>query len=146
MPIQGTAEGVSDATREVFMIAFTVYGVVPSLKNQKRMARGRMYNDPQVMAYKRDFGLQVPPKYRDASLGSATRLLDVKIWLYHDSWRRDADAEIVFDCLQDAGVVSNDRWIRLKTINGLQIDKDRPRAHIVINELSLIEAVTGQPD
>ncbi len=104
-----------------------------------------MYNKAEVEAYQREFWAQVPSKYRGLKLGSKERPLDIKIWLYHPDWRRDADAEIIYDCLQVNEVISNDRWARLKYINGLQVDKDKPRAYIVINELSLIEAAIGQP-
>ncbi len=127
------------------MISFTVFGVVPSLKNEKEIGRGRMYNKAEVEAYQRDFFYQVPAKCRNLKLGSKARPLDIKIWLYHPSWQRDADAEIIYDCLQTAGVILNDRWARLKWINALQIDKDKPRAHIVIQEMTLIETITGQP-
>lgn len=116
------------------MIQFTIRGVVPSLKNQKKIARGRMYNDPQVEAYKLNFGLQVPPQHRNAGLGSAKSLLCIKIDLFHDSWRRDADCEIIYDCLQASGVITNDRWVRRKYIEASRIDAGNPRAEIMIQE------------
>ncbi len=112
-------------------------GIVPSLKNQKRIARGRMYCDPQVMAYKRDFGLFIPAKDKLAKLGSKLRFLRVDVRLYPENWRRDADCEILYDCLQECGVISNDRWIRLKTINATTLDPINPRAEIDIMELAV---------
>lgn len=55
--------------------------------------------------------------------------------VYHDSWRRDAEAAIICDCLQVAGVVSNDRWIRVIEIDAREISKDRPRAEIELTDL-----------
>ena len=114
----------------------TIPGVVPSLKNQKRMGRGRMFDDPQVVAYKRDFGTFVSDKLR-IGMGSRKVFLRVDVRLYPESWRRDADAEILFDCLQACGVVSNDRWIRLKVINATTLDPIHPRAEIEITELAV---------
>ncbi len=128
------------------MISFTVYGVCPSLKNQKRMGRGRMYNDPQIVKYQHDFVLQVPSSYKNLRLGGQGRPLKLCVALYHDSWRRDADVAIIADCLQMAGVIENDRWLRVIEVNATRIDKQRPRAYISVQELSLLEVATGQPD
>jgi Holliday junction resolvase RusA-like endonuclease len=115
------------------VVRFMVLGVVPSLKNQKRLGKGRMFDDSQVQRYKADFGLQVPPQYRNLALGTRLDPLEATIRLLHDSWRRDADAEIIFDCLQTAGVVSNDRWIRRKFIYAETIDPLNPRAEITVS-------------
>ncbi len=42
------------------MKRLTVHGVIPSLKNQKRIGKGRIYDDPEVKAFKNDFYLFVP--------------------------------------------------------------------------------------
>ncbi len=128
------------------MISWTCFGVVPSLKNQKRLGHGRMYNDPQITKYQEDFILQVPPKYRNLRLGGQGQPLKLCVALYHDSWRRDADVAIIADCLQMAGVIENDRWLRVIEVNATRIDKQRPRAYISVQELSLVELATGQPD
>ena len=117
------------------VVKFTVPGVVPSLKNQKRLGKGRMFDDPQVKAYKAAFWLFVPPEYRRLELGTQDDPLQATVRLIHDSWRRDVDAEIVFDCLQDAGVVKNDRWIRRKIIYGETIDPANPRCEITLSYL-----------
>ncbi len=117
------------------VVRFAVRGVVPSLKNQKRLGRGRMFDDPQLVRYKADFGYQVPAKYRDLNLGSKDDPLECTVTLFHDSWRRDADAEIIFDCLQTAGVVANDRWIRRKFIYAERIDPENPRCEITVSYL-----------
>lgn len=123
------------------VVKFCVLGVVPSLKNQKivgrsfKTGRGNLRDDSQVTAYKASFGLQVPAQYRDMKLGSAADLLQCTVTLFHDSWRRDADIAIIPDCLQTAGVVSNDRWIRVFHVYGERIDSGNPRAEIVVSYL-----------
>ncbi len=94
-----------------------------------------MFDDPQVVAYKRDFGLFVKDSDK-RNLGSKSVFLRVDVRLYPENWRRDAEAEIVFDCLQAYGVISNDRWIRLKVINATTLDPIHPRAEIDITELA----------
>jgi len=116
-------------------VTFTMPGVVPSLKNQKRIGQGRIYDDIQIVAYKRTFALLVPSRCRNLRLGGPRAHLKLSVRLYHDSWRRDADIAIVADCLQAAGVIANDRWIRVFEIDARAIDSDNPRAEIVIEEL-----------
>lgn len=108
---------------------------MPSLKNQKRLGKGRMFDDPEVKAFKRDFPILVPKKYRLLGLGSKKRFLEVSIRLFHKDWRRDADVEAVYDSLQTAGVVSNDRWIRVKHVYATEVDPVNPRVEIMIEEL-----------
>ena len=116
-------------------VNFTIPLVVPSLKNQKRLGRGRMFDDAEVKAFKRDFPLLVPKEYRGLGMGSRKKLLALTVFLVHKDWRRDADIEIIPDCLQAAGVISNDRWIRVKHVYACVVDKKRPRAEITIDEL-----------
>lgn len=124
-------------------IHFTIPGVVPSLKNQKRIGNRRMFDDDQVKAYKRDFPLLCPSRFRKLNLGSSERFLQVTVMIYHDNWKRDADAEIIFDCLQTAGVISNDRWIRVKHISAKMIDPQNPRAVIWVEEITTGEVEQG---
>lgn len=95
-----------------------------------------MFDDPEVKAFKRDFPTFVPAAYRKLALGGKKNLLQVSVWIYHRDWRRDADAEAVYDSLQSAGVVSNDRWIRVKHIYATEVDPKNPRVEIEISELS----------
>jgi Holliday junction resolvase RusA-like endonuclease len=43
--------------------------------------------------------------------------------------------EAVYDSLQTAGVVSNDRWIRVKHVYATEVDPVNPRVEIMIEEL-----------
>jgi Holliday junction resolvase RusA-like endonuclease len=118
------------------MIQFIIPGDVPSLKNSNGMnRRGQRFDNAAVKAYKRDFAYLVPAEFRGRNLGSKDQLLGISIALYHADWRRDVDCEIILDCLQAAGVVSNDRWFRYKAFNGARVDPRHPRAEIQIWEL-----------
>jgi Holliday junction resolvase RusA-like endonuclease len=120
----------------VGVIRFTVPLVTPSLKNSNGMnRRGQRFDNPQVKAYKRDFPALVPPQYRNLRLGGRSALLRLSVTLYHDSWRRDADIEIIKDCLQAAGVIQNDRWIRESHTYATEIDPDNPRCEITLEDL-----------
>ncbi len=118
------------------MIRITIPGPIPSLKNQKRLGKGRMFDDDEVKAFKRDFYLFVPAYMTSMNLGSKKILLRMDVKLYADSWRRDADIEILCDCLQACGVISNDRWIRMKFVDATKVDPIHPRAEIELQELA----------
>lgn len=94
-----------------------------------------MFDDSQVRAFKRDFGFFVPTKYKTLGLGDKKHLLEITVDLFHKDWRRDADVAILLDCLQTAGVVSNDRWFRRIIVNALTVDAVNPRAEIEIKEI-----------
>ncbi len=95
-----------------------------------------MFDDPQVKAFKENFYLFVPKEYRLIGLGGPKGLLRVDIRLYAKDWRRDADVEAIYDCLQYCGVISNDRWIRMKFVDATKLDAIHPRAEITITELA----------
>ena len=82
----------------------------------------------------RDAVAQIPAKYRGLKLGNRERPLHVSIVVYYPSLRRDLDLEIVYDALQLAGVISNDRWIRAK-IQTAFIDAKNSRCEIKITEV-----------
>jgi Holliday junction resolvase RusA-like endonuclease len=125
------------------IIQFTMPGDVPSLKNSAGMKLSQrkrtQFDNPEVKAYKRDFFYGVSKEFRGKNLGSKSGLLGCIIRIYHRDWRRDADVEIIYDCLQTAGVVLNDRWIRNKLVLGDMLDADNPRAEITLFTL-------GDPD
>lgn len=118
------------------MIEFTIPGDVPSLKNFNGMnRRGQRFDNAAVKVYKRDFHCLLPSKFRNMQLGSRESLLGIRVRIYHANWRRDVDGEIILDCLQTAGVVSNDRWFRIKEFHGCSVDGENPRAEIFIWKL-----------
>src|SRR4030095_3480709 len=120
--------------------AFTIIGNVPSLKNSRPIYISRTSRKPlsarsdEMKAYIRDFCLQVPPHYRDLSLGGRDKPLRTNITVYYQSYRSDLDLAIVYDCLQHSGVVHNDRAIREKHERA-EIDPDNPRVEIQIQEI-----------
>jgi hypothetical protein len=122
------------------IIQFTMPGDVPSLKNSNGMnRRGQRFDNDEVRAYKLDFFYKVAREFRNKNLGNKAGLLGCIIRIYHRDWRRDADVEIIYDCLQTAGVVLNDRWIRNKLVLGDLLDAENPRAEITLFTL-------GDPD
>src|SRR6266705_6109236 len=96
----------------------SITGTVVSLKNSRRLVRNRRTGKPfsiksaDAERYIRDFIAQVPAKYRGLKLGNENQLLRAVIRIWYPSLRSDLDTAIIYDALQLAGVISNDRWIR----------------------------------
>src|SRR3990167_9742203 len=108
------------------------------MKNSKtistRGGRPRIIKNAKATAFERDFLLQVPAEYRNLALGSPAKPLSATVTAFYPSRRQDLDVSLVYDLLQKAGVVKNDRYIQRKLeIWGL--DPAEPRVEIVLEEL-----------
>lgn len=117
------------------IVGIRIEGVVYSMKNGKTPSRhGRgMIKHPYALKFEEDFLYQVKP-HQKLGLGSIDQPLRVTVRIYYPSMRQDADAEIIFDLLQKAGVIANDRYIREKHIYA-GIDTKNPCCHIVVEEI-----------
>jgi len=121
-------------------IMLTITGTVVSLKNSRRLVRKARTGKPfsiksaDAERYERDFVAQIPTKYRGLKLGGRNQLLKVITEVFYPSLRSDLDLAIIYDCLQLAGVVSNDRWIRAKA-EYAAVDAKNPRCEIIVEEL-----------
>ena len=100
------------------------------MKNSKILGR---FKHPKARAFERDFALQVKPEQR-VGAGSLKKPLRTHVTVYFPSHRQDLDCSLVYDCLQSAGVVANDRFITEKHEYGF-VDKREPRVEITIEEL-----------
>ena len=140
-PLSATHHAVSTASGTTLRpdattasVSFTIYGQCYSLKNSHIWGRGRSVKHPKAKQFEADFVAQVPHSAK-LGLGSRNRLLRASVTVYYPTWLQDVDVEIVWDLLQKTGVVSNDRWIRQKFIDGLHVDPDRPRVEVVVEEI-----------
>jgi Holliday junction resolvase RusA-like endonuclease len=119
-------------------VQLTIYGVCYSLKNSKtlstRKGKPRIIKHWKARHFQDDFCLQVPPEYRQLRMGCREKPLRSSITVFYPSWRQDLDCSVIYDCLQLAGVVSNDRYI-VEKHEFRAMDRNRPRAEIVIEEL-----------
>jgi Holliday junction resolvase RusA-like endonuclease len=116
-------------------VGFVIFGVCYSMKNSKiprRNAPG-MLKHPKARQFERDFMLQVLPHHRK-ELGSRKRPLRGTVRVFYPSRRQDLDAELVFDLLQKAHVVLNDRYFREKHLFG-EVDAKNPRVEILVEEI-----------
>ena len=121
---------------------FEVKGQPPRKSNQRRIVtRGRGKSGPpmlikseEALQYIKDFNLQVPSKYRDLEYGSLDDDLRLDIIVWYTSRRPDLSIELIKDCLEKAGVIKDDRYIREEHIYGF-VDKHDPRIAIKLYQI-----------
>lgn len=108
------------------------------MKNRRRPSR----QNPNVtlpskgcVSFAREFMRQLPTYMANLKMGSLEQPLKATINVFYQSYRSDVDVEYVYDLLQEAGVVANDRYIRVKHVDGRFVDKNNPRVEITIEEL-----------
>jgi len=93
------------------MIDFVIEGDIPCLKNSIRVGKGgRFYHqDNAVKHYKEAFALLCPRSAKKC----LTDPVEVILHIYKKDNRKDAVnlQGIIYDCLQSAGVIKNDRQI-----------------------------------
>lgn len=116
-------------------IKFIIYGAPPSMKNDlRRSASGHFYHaDNAVMRYKQDFALQCPAKFKQ----ELTCPVSVNMVIYAKDRRKDFSnaQDIIFDSLEYAKVIKNDRLIVAWQGRGY-VDKLNPRIVIEISSLT----------
>jgi Holliday junction resolvase RusA-like endonuclease len=115
------------------MIEWTVAGDIPSLKNTLRCANGRFYHaDDQVRAYKELFALLTPRRFKR----SIAVPVGVTLYIYKKDNRKDGQnmAAMVYDALEYAGVIKNDRLCTDRHEID-RLDKKNPRVEIMLWEL-----------
>lgn len=118
------------------MVRLTIFGALMSMKNQRVPLKQNPYitlPKPQARVFERAFMQQIP-RSAQVQMGSLKRLLRATVTVYYPSMRSDLDCAHLYDLLQKAGVVRNDRYIREKH-EVARVDKDNPRVEIQIEEL-----------
>lgn len=119
-------------------VSMTILGTLVSMKNRKiqsmKSNRAYSFKNPAVVRYEQQFHLQVPMECRNLRLGSPTVPLRAVIAVFYPNRRSDLDTALIYDCLQTAGVIANDRYV-IERHEYLEVDAANPRAEIVIEEI-----------
>ncbi len=114
---------------------FIITGQPPRKSNQRMIvSRGRggppmVIKSKEAREYLSHFIASVPEKYRDLNLGSLKDDLRLDIIVWYTSRRPDLSVELIKDCIEAAGVIKNDRYIREEHLYGF-VDKQDPRTSI----------------
>lgn len=120
----------------VSAVSLVIEGALPSMKNSRRIFQNRRTGKPfsaksdAATHYVADFLAQVPQGAK-RGLGSKETPLRAIATCWWPSWRNDLDCSLLWDCLQLAGVIANDRWIREMHL-WAQVDAARPRVEVTI--------------
>jgi|SRR6185503_4489259 len=119
--------------RKPASIAFVILGQMWSMKNARIPLKGshRTIMSKPAFKFASDFFLQVPSRYRNIRLGSRKEPLRSVVTVFYPSYRQDLDCGLLYDLLQDCGVVSNDRWIREKH-EYAAVDPKNPRVELTL--------------
>ena len=118
----------------------TILGQLPRKSNSRRIVpvkgsnRYRSIKSQQALDYEVDFNKQLVARQRQNMEGD----LEIKGTIYYQSKRSDLSEELLFDCLERSGVISNDRAVVHKDI-WKKIDRRNPRVEIEINQLDNYE-------
>lgn len=116
------------------MIRFTARGQLYSMKNSKTVKRlGRRLvpvKHDKALIFERDFLYQVPVEAKRNITGPVA--VTVRVW--YPSRLQDLDCALVYDLLQKAGVIQNDRQVVEKHEFIAGIDPQDPRVTVEISE------------
>lgn len=115
-----------------FLIGGTIYGHLPSGKNNYRMDGQMLFKHKKVGQYENDFAKQIGSLKRGFPTVMSERngkkeCLILMIKVFFRDYRRDVDTILFCDLLQKSGIIENDRCIRVKIIDGIEIDPKDPR-------------------
>ena len=116
------------------MISFTILGEPASKSNSRRLVtiRGRpaIIKSKKANDYTDSAILQIPSLARQG-IDVPVR---VAIEIYYASRRPDLDASVIFDVLQKAGVIKNDRLIHEQHLRW-NLDRLSPRGEVEVEIL-----------
>lgn len=105
----------------------TIFGQVPSKSNGYKIGNNRLYKSKELKNYERIFANHI-----NLGLGDSREMIKEKfileVWVYFRSNRSDLDnaAKIILDCLQNCGLIENDRLCEELHMYK-DIDKEMPR-------------------
>lgn len=120
-------------------LQFQVYGQPARKSNSRRIVTNRRTKKPMVikseaaLEYSAEFLSQVPG-WAKLGLGGPDEPLLLWAVVYYKSNQPDLSVELIKDLLQEAGVISNDRYIRGELLFG-KVDRENPRILITLFRL-----------
>jgi Holliday junction resolvase RusA-like endonuclease len=112
------------------VLTMEILGQPPRKSNSRRITKwGGIIKSDEALQYVQDFILQA--QYYGEPLGNLNQDLRVDIAVWYKNRRPDLSIELILDCLEKAGVIKNDRYVREHHVYGF-VDKENPRVHIKI--------------
>lgn len=115
-------------------ISFTVYGQLWSMKNHRIPLKQNPYKtipDQKARLFAQQFMSQVPIEATRTRLEGPLRAI---VTVFYPSQRQDLDCALVYDLLQKAAVITNDRQI-IEKHEFRETDKVNPRVEITVEPI-----------
>lgn len=130
---------IVEGTHEL-IITLEILGHPPRKSNSRRIVKlktGRplLIKSETALSYEASFVQQAKIQYTGDPQGSLKEHLRLDAIIYYKNRQADLSAELIMDCLEKAGVVTNDRYITEQHLYGFT-DKDNPRAILRIYKIS----------
>lgn len=114
---------------------FIIHGQPYSKANSRRLVyvKGKplFIKSKSALAYEQTALFQLQTIIKENNWQELTKPLEISADIYYPDRRQDLDASLVFDILQKAGLIHNDRQLQRIHLNR-NIDKDKPRTEINI--------------
>lgn len=120
-------------------ICLCVLGETPAKKNSRiTLPNGRTIPSKRYRAWNSAAKFQLESQWKEKGHGTFENEIRINMHFYHgDNRRRDSDNGVssIFDTLQDAGILADDRWQIVKEFSVKNSKADEPRCEIEILEL-----------
>lgn len=113
----------------------TILGQVPSKSNGYKIGNNRLYKSSDLKHYEDVFYSEILSQRYFLTNETIKEKFSIEIHVYFQSNRSDLDnaAKIILDCLQNSGVIENDRLCH-KLVMYKFIDKTNPRIEFEIKQ------------
>lgn len=116
-----------------------IQGETPAKKNSRiTLPNGRTIPGKRYRLWHSAALFQLEEQWKEKKRDSFEKEIHVNFHFFHaDNRRRDSDNGVssIFDTLQDAGIIADDRWQIVKEFNVKNSKSDNPRCEIEIMEL-----------
>lgn len=117
-------------------ITFTIRGQLVSLKNSRNVVKnkktGQLFpaKNAKILQFENDFFIQCP-QYREPHFSGDVGVI---VYAHYPSRRQDLDCALIYDLLQKALIVKNDRQVKEKH-EMYRLDRTNPRVDVTVWEL-----------
>lgn len=115
------------------MIDFYIYGS-PARKSNSRINLANVsLPSKYATAYKLIFNKQIKKiKHKFNAIDLNDENLYWYFIIYYNNKKSDASIELIFDLLQENGIIENDNTIRHYTVNAKKLDNITPRIQVIV--------------
>ena len=120
-------------------VYFSILGETPAKKNSRiTLSNGRTIPSKRYRAWHSAALFQLEQQWKDKGRTTFENEVHVNLHFFHeDNRRRDSDNGVssIFDTLQDAGIISDDRWQIVKEFSVKNTKATEARCEIEIIEI-----------